>query len=141
VPEEAPSPSPDLAGFRSAGRTLLSLGLVKEAEGNLSTFDGAVLAITRAGAVLADLSDSDVLVGEVHGELAGASSDLAVHRSMYRDRGRGAIAHAHPPGTVPEAGAGGDEHGLYAFAGTLAGAVEALVAEARTTRDAEGPVS
>jgi hypothetical protein len=29
-----------LEEFRSAGRTLFSLGLVKGAEGNLSTFDG-----------------------------------------------------------------------------------------------------
>ena len=111
-------------------RTLFSLGLVREAEGNLSTFDGNKMAITRSGAVLGDLSEADVLMGGLDGALPDASSDLEVHRNMYRGRGRGAVAHAHPPGTVPEEGAPG-EHGVYAFAGTLAEAVEAVVATAR----------
>jgi ribulose-5-phosphate 4-epimerase/fuculose-1-phosphate aldolase len=131
VGEEGSTRSPSLAGFRSAGRTLFSLGLVKEAEGNLSTFDGNSMAITRTGATLADLSETDVLTGNLDGELPGASSDLEVHRNMYRGRGRGAVAHAHPPGTVPERGGGPGDHGVYAFAGTLAEAVEAVVAKAR----------
>jgi ribulose-5-phosphate 4-epimerase/fuculose-1-phosphate aldolase len=120
-----------MAGFRSAGRTLFSLGLVKESEGNLSTFDGTSLTITRTGAELADLSEADVTVGELDGALPDAPSDLEVHRDIYRGRGPGAVAHAHPPGTVPEGGASPGEHGVYAFAGTLAEAVEAVVARAR----------
>jgi ribulose-5-phosphate 4-epimerase/fuculose-1-phosphate aldolase len=130
--------SPRLAGFRSAGRALFSLGLVKEAEGNLSTFDGDSLAITRRGATLADLSEADVLMGELDGELPGASSDLEVHRSLYRDRGPGAVAHAHPAGTVAEHVGGPGEHGVYAFAGTLAKAVEAVVAQAREAGAVDG---
>jgi ribulose-5-phosphate 4-epimerase/fuculose-1-phosphate aldolase len=140
VGDEGSTRSANLAGFRSAGRTLFSLGLVKEAEGNLSTFDGNSLAITRAGATLADLSQTDVLTGELDAELPGASSDVEVHRNMYRDGGRGAVAHAHPPGTVPERGGGPGEHGVYAFADTLAEAVEAVVAKAREA-GAVGPVS
>jgi ribulose-5-phosphate 4-epimerase/fuculose-1-phosphate aldolase len=120
-----------LAGFRSAGRTLFSLGLVRGAEGNLSTFDGDSLAITRTGAVLANLSEADVLMGGLDEPLPDASSDLEVHRNMYRGRGRGAVVHAHPPGTVPEDGGTPGGHGVYAFAGTLAEAVEAVVATAR----------
>jgi ribulose-5-phosphate 4-epimerase/fuculose-1-phosphate aldolase len=131
VGEESSTRSANLAGFRSAGRTLFSLGLVKEAEGNLSTFDGSFLAITRAGATLADLSETDVLTGELEGELPDASSDLGVHRNLYRGRGRGAVAHAHPPGTVPESGGDPGQHGVYAFADTLSEAVEAVVAKAR----------
>jgi ribulose-5-phosphate 4-epimerase/fuculose-1-phosphate aldolase len=129
--------TPDHAGFASAGRVLFSLGLVKEAEGTLSTFDGEVLVITRTGAGLADLSPSDALVGALDEDLPGASSDLEFHRSTYRSRGPGAIAHAHPPGTVPESAGGPGEHGVYAFAATLAEAVEAVVAKARAIGNQE----
>jgi ribulose-5-phosphate 4-epimerase/fuculose-1-phosphate aldolase len=127
----------DPAAFGSAGRALFSLGLVREAEGNLSTFDGDLLAITRTGARLADLSPSDVLAGRFDEDLPGASSDIEFHRSTYRSRGSGAIAHAHPPGSVPEGAGGPGEHGVYAFAATLAEAVEAVVAQARGTGSEE----
>jgi ribulose-5-phosphate 4-epimerase/fuculose-1-phosphate aldolase len=129
--EGQPGPSEDLESFRAAGRALFSLGLVKEAEGNLSTFDGTVLCITRTGAILADLSASDLISGELGDDLPGASSDLAYHRSAYGERGPGGIAHAHPPGSVAESGGGPGEHGTYAFAATLEQAVEAVVARAR----------
>jgi class II aldolase/adducin N-terminal domain-containing protein len=131
VEQEGTTAAPMLAGFRSAGRTLFSLGLVKGVEGNLSTFDGHRLVITRTGAILADLSEADLLTGELEGELRDAPSDLEVHRSLYRGRGRGAVVHAQPPGTVPEDGGSPGEHGVYAFAGSLAEAVESVVAGAR----------
>ena len=130
MPEEAGRDA-STAEFRSAGRALFSFGLVKGAEGNLSTFDGSVLAITRAGASLAELLGGDLMTGGVDGELPGASTDLDVHRRLYRQRGPGAIAHAHPPGTVPEDGGGPGGHGVYVFAGSLAEAVEAVIEEAR----------
>jgi ribulose-5-phosphate 4-epimerase/fuculose-1-phosphate aldolase len=116
---------------------LFSLGLVREAEGNLSTFDGELLAITRTGARLAELSPSDVVAGGLDEDLTGASSDLEFHRATYRSRGPGAIAHAHPPGSVPEGAGGPGEHGVYAFAATLAEAVEAVVGRARGTGSEE----
>jgi hypothetical protein len=105
--------------------------MVKDAEGNLSIYDGEVLAITATGAVLARLREPDVLRGPMAGELPGASSDLEVHRELYRRRGPGAVAHAHPPGAATAGGPGA--HGDYAFATTLAEAVEAIVARARGT--------
>jgi hypothetical protein len=45
----------DASAFKAAGRTLLSMGMVKDAEGNLSAFDGRSLRITRAGARLGAL--------------------------------------------------------------------------------------
>ena len=114
--------------FRAAGRALFSLGLVKGSEGNLSTFGSGVLRITRAGARLHELGDVDVVAGRLDaGVLSGASSDLEVHRRMYRERGSGAIAHSHPPGTVPERGGGPGQHGLYTFAATLQEAVAQTV--------------
>lgn len=124
----------DLSAFRRAGRTLVSLGLVRGSEGNLSVWDGERLRITRTGSRLGDLGPDDVLEGTLEAPPAGASSDLAIHVAMYRERGPGAVAHAHPPGTVPEGWAEGQPHGRYAHAATLEEAVARLVREAR-----EGP--
>jgi ribulose-5-phosphate 4-epimerase/fuculose-1-phosphate aldolase len=116
--------------FRRAGRTLFSFGLVKAAEGNLSTFDGETLVITRTGSRLDGLESGDLIAGPLDADLAGASSDLPVHRRTYAERGPGAVAHCHPPGTVEEGTAPG-EHGDYAFASTLDGAVAEAVARER----------
>ena len=120
-----------LESFRSAGRTLFSLGLVRRAEGNLSTFDGRRLLITRTGASLADLGPGDVLEGTLATPPPDASSDLDDHVARYRRHGPGAIAHAHPAGTVPDEAAEGIPHGRYAHAPTLEGAVAILVDGAR----------
>jgi len=121
----------DLSGFRAAGRTLFSLGLVKGSEGNLSVWDGERLRITRTGSELAQLAETDVLEGTLDEPPAGASSDLAIHVSTYRERGPGAIAHAHPPGSVPPGWVEGQPHGTYAHEPTLEEAVARLVREAR----------
>ena len=121
-----------LEQFRSAGRTLFSLGLVKGTEGNLSTFDGTTFWITKAGAPLSDLSDDVLVSGGLEDPIPDASSDVDVHRSTYEARGPGALVHAHPPGTVAEGGGGGPgEHGIYVFAPTLQEAAEDAVRQAR----------
>ena len=122
----------DLSAFRDAGRTLYSLGLVRGAEGNLSSFDGRRLLITRTGAELSALTEADLLEGTLDGPPGGSSSDLALHVAFYRERGPGAVVHAHPPGTVPEGELEGKAHGRYAFGATLEEAVSGIVAEARS---------
>ena len=121
----------DVGAFRDAGRTLFSLGMVKGSEGNLSVCDGERLTITRTGCALSDLGDADILEGTLDAPPVGASSDLDVHLIRYRESGRGAIAHAHPPGTVPEGTPESGEHGAYAFSASLAEAVGLLVEGAR----------
>jgi hypothetical protein len=116
----------DLSAFRRAGASLARLGLVHASEGNLSMFDGRTLTITRTGCRLDALTASDVLTGTLDEPPADASSDLAIHVAEYRSRGAGALAHAHPSGTVPEGWAPGQPHGAYAFAATLEDAVAAL---------------
>jgi ribulose-5-phosphate 4-epimerase/fuculose-1-phosphate aldolase len=116
--------------FRSAGRILFSLRLVKDAEGNLSVFDGTTLWVTRTGVSLADLGPADVLEGRLTGDLPHATTDLEVHRRTYRERGPGALAHAHPAGTVHEE-RGPGEHGVYAFGATLLEAAQSVVRSAR----------
>jgi hypothetical protein len=132
VPPEAVGAG--LAAFRAAGRTLFSFGLVKASEGNLSTFDGSSLVITRTGARLDALASHDLMDGPIDGAWSGASSDLEVHRRMYAERGLGAIAHCHPAGTVPEGDGGPGAHGLYEFAATLEAAAAGCVRRARERR-------
>jgi ribulose-5-phosphate 4-epimerase/fuculose-1-phosphate aldolase len=110
---------------------LFSLGLVRGTEGNLSTFDGTTIVITRAGAPLDALDSEDLVAGALEATLDGASSDVAVHRRLYRERGAGAVVHAHPPGTVPEGDVASGEHGVYVFASSLQRAVELAVRRAR----------
>jgi hypothetical protein len=119
------------ASFREAGRALHSLGLVRGTEGNLSTFDGRRLLITRTGAALSDLQRSDLVEGTLNAPPPGASSDLPIHQDMFRGRGPGAVVHAHPAGTVPERWEEGEPHGRYAFALSLDEAVAAIVRGAR----------
>jgi ribulose-5-phosphate 4-epimerase/fuculose-1-phosphate aldolase len=122
-----------VSDFAGAGRTLFSMGLVKGSEGNLSTFDGVRLKITRTGCSLASLADGDVLEGSLDEPPAGASSDLAVHVDHYRRSGPGAVAHAHPAGSVPDGWVEGQAHGIYAFAPTLEEAVAVIVEGVRAT--------
>src|SRR5438552_12904817 len=117
--------------FRRAGRTLFSLGLVRESHGNLSVSDGERLAITRTGSSLAELGADDVLEGTLGRPPAGSSSDLAIHVAMYRDLGPGAVTHAHPPGTVPEGVQPGTAHGSYVHGASLEDAVAEQVRRAR----------
>ncbi len=115
--------------FRSAGRTLFSLGLVKDTEGNLSCSDGTAIRITRTGVPLSRLDEADLMQGPLDGPLPGASSDLAVHLRSYRERGTGAVVHAHPPGMIYGGSPGA--HGVYAFGVTLDAAVTEAVRMAR----------
>lgn len=121
----------NVESFVEAGRTLFSLGLIKASEGNLSTWDGDELVITRTGCELASLGPSDVLLGTLDDPPHQASSDLTVHLAYYRQRGPGAVAHAHPPGTVPEGAPEAGVHGAYAFAESLTAAVGQIVEGAR----------
>jgi len=121
----------DVADFVDAGRTLLSLGLVNGSEGNLSVFDGMELVITVTGSELGRLTDADLVVGSLDSDPARSSSDLERHVALYRANGPGAVAHAHPSGTVPDGWVEGQEHGVYAFAPTLAEAVGRIVRDAR----------
>ena len=80
------------------------------------------------------LSDGSALAARVGLHAAEAGRYAAFHRAMYAERGPGAVAHCHPPGTMPEDGGGPGEHGLYEFAGTLEAATAACVRRAREPR-------
>jgi ribulose-5-phosphate 4-epimerase/fuculose-1-phosphate aldolase len=123
----------DIADFQVAGKTLFSTGLVKESEGNLSTFDGRRLRITRTGARLAELGDGDgdVVEGTLDQIPEDASSDAELHIAMYLEHGPGAVAHDHVPGSVPDGWVEGEPHGRYAFGVSLEEVIGMLVSATR----------
>jgi hypothetical protein len=123
--------APELGEFRAAGRALFSLGLVPGGEGNLSSFDGERFVITRSGSTLADLEGGDLVAGRLTDALPGASSDADIHRALHRERGPGAVVHAHPPGTVPEGDVVSGAHGVYVAADSLEAAVGEVVRQVR----------
>ncbi len=122
----------DLTEFRLAGKTLYSLGLIKGTEGNLSTFDGRVLHITRAGACLFELTTDDVVEGTLDEPPPNASSDLRIHLRLYGEPDARAVVHAHPGGSVPEGWMEGQPHGIYVHGGSLEEAVGAAIRSTRT---------
>lgn len=137
------SSTSELDRFRLAGRFLAASGLVRGTEGNLSTSDGSRLVITRTGADLGALADGDVLAGTLDAPPEGGSSDLEIHANVYRDQeqsdGVRAIAHAHPPGSMPERGATSPRHGRHGVYGTGRTLEHALAMVEIVLRSRAGP--
>jgi methylthioribose-1-phosphate isomerase len=120
----------------TAGRYLARHDLVREAEGNLSSFqDAGTLRITRAGARLGQLTWGDVLEGRTGWIPPGASSDARIHQDHYEHwrngLERGAVVHAHPAGTVPDGWREGQPHGIYASGPTIEDALAAVAVHER----------
>lgn len=89
-----------LSQFQSVGRDLFSRGLVSSPTGNLSIKLGDRMIITRRGSMLNALQEHDLIeTGVTRNNRATplASTDLAIHRAIYRETQAVAIVHAHPP--------------------------------------------
>ena len=92
-----------LAQFQTIGRDLFTRGLVSGTSGNLSIRMGDRLIITRRGSGLNNLEEYDLIeTGLFKNDRATplASSELAVHRAIYKATNAQAIVHAHPPHSV-----------------------------------------
>lgn len=92
-----------LEQFRRVGRDLFLAGAVSSHGGNLSVRLGDRIAITRRGAMLAHLEPRDVVVTGLEENDANvllASTEVNVHRAVYRATAAQAIVHAHPPYTI-----------------------------------------
>lgn len=92
-----------LSQFQTVGRDLFTRGLVSSNSGNLSIRMGDRLVITRRGCMLGCLQEQDLIETGIdkndrHTPLA--STELAVHRAIYRETSALAIVHAHPPHAV-----------------------------------------
>ncbi len=92
-----------LAQFQAVGRDLFQQGLISSHSGNLSIRMGDRIIITRRNCMLSSLEEADLIETGVekndrHTPLA--SSELCVHRAIYKATPAQAIVHAHPPHTV-----------------------------------------
>lgn len=89
-----------LSQFQTVGRDLFSRGLVSSHTGNLSIRLRDRIIITRRGSMLNCLEEHDLIetgVSRNNRSTPWASTDLAVHRAIYRETQALAVVHAHPP--------------------------------------------
>jgi L-fuculose-phosphate aldolase len=89
--------------FQEVGRDLFTRGLVSSHTGNLSIRLGDYLIITRRGSQLGCLQEQDLIeTGIFKNDRSTplASTELAVHRTIYQVTSALAVIHAHPPHSI-----------------------------------------
>jgi L-fuculose-phosphate aldolase len=92
-----------LPHFQSVGADLYGRGIVSMHGGNLSVRQDNHLVITRTGSRLGFLTDQDLITTGIERDDEStplASSELAVHRSIYRNSPFAAVVHSHPTHAV-----------------------------------------
>jgi len=92
-----------LSQFQTVGRDLFTQGLVSSSSGNLSIRLGERIIITRRGSRLGCLQEHDLIETGINKNDRAtplASTELAVHRAIYRETPASAIVHAHPPHAI-----------------------------------------
>ena len=88
-----------LARFQAVGFDLYSRGMVSMHGGNLSVRQGEKVIITRSGSKLGNLADTDLIetgLSQDDAKTRLASSELVVHRAIYKQAPFQAIVHCHP---------------------------------------------
>jgi L-fuculose-phosphate aldolase len=92
-----------LEQFQKFGRDLFSRGLTSSHGGNMSVRMGDRIIITRTTSMLNHLQAEDLIetgLEEDDSNVMLASSELVVHRAIYRNTSALAIVHVHPPYAV-----------------------------------------
>jgi len=92
-----------LMQFQTVGRDLFTSGLICGTSGNLSIRLGDRILITRRTSSLANLQEQDVIETGIFRNdrfTPMASSELPVHREIYKNTSVSAIVHAHPSHAV-----------------------------------------
>ena len=92
-----------LSQFQTVGRDLFARGLVSSHSGNMSIRLGDRIFITRRGSMLNCLHEHDVIetgISKNNRSTPLASTELAVHRAIYRETHAQSIVHAHPPHAI-----------------------------------------
>ena len=92
-----------LSQFQTVGHDLFTQGLVCPCSGNLSIKLGERLLITHRGSMLGSIKEADLVeTGISRNDRATplASTELAVHRCIYKETSALAVVHAHPPYAV-----------------------------------------
>ena len=85
--------------FRDIGRDIFVIGLTSSHGGNMSVRVGDKIIIKRRGAQFGRLKPTDFVETSFHGKDSGivrASTELIVHRSIYKKTSALAVIHAHP---------------------------------------------
>ncbi len=91
--------------FQRFGSDLFYRGLTSSHGGNMSVRMGDRIIITRTGAMLAHLTEKDLIeigLDEDDSNIMLASSELVVHRAIYQNTSALAIVHVHPPYAVAQ---------------------------------------
>lgn len=86
--------------FRDIGRDIFLRGLISSHAGNMSVRVGAKILITKRASMLGRLKEGDVIEVDLEnnvGPVLMASSELVVHKAIYRKTSALAVVHAHPP--------------------------------------------
>ena len=86
--------------FRDIGRDLFLRGLISSHAGNISLRIGQKICITRRGSMLGRITRDDLVevdLDKADSHVLRASSEVVVHRAIYRSTSALAIVHAHPP--------------------------------------------
>ncbi len=89
-----------LGQFQQVGADMFQQGLVSSYNGDMSLRMGDRIVITRRTAALGRLTEQDLVeTGVDRNDRAtpAASSELPVHRAIYRETEAQAVIHAHPP--------------------------------------------
>jgi len=88
-----------LKDFQTFGRDLFLAGLNSSHSGNLSVRCGDRIIITRRGAMLGHLEERDIIetgLDKNDSNIVLASTEIRVHRAIYKGTAALAIVHAHP---------------------------------------------
>jgi len=89
-----------LSQFQMVGHALFTQGLVSSHSGDLSIRLGEHLLITHRSSMLGSIGEADLVDTRITKNDRAtplASTELAVHRSIYKQTPAMAVVHAHPP--------------------------------------------
>ena len=92
-----------LSQFQVVGQALFTQGLVSPQGGNLSVKLGERLVITHRGSALGYIQKGDLVetgISKNNRVTPLASTELEVHRCIYKNTPALAVVHAHPPYAV-----------------------------------------
>jgi L-fuculose-phosphate aldolase len=92
-----------LSQFQAIGQALFTQGLVSPQGGNLSVKLGERLVITHRGSALGYIREGDLVetgISKNNRVTPLASTELEVHRCIYKNTPALAVVHAHPPYAV-----------------------------------------
>lgn len=89
--------------FQQIGRDLFQSGLNNSHSGNISVRFGDRIIITRRGSMLGHLQEGDLIetgLDRNDSNITLASTEIRVHRAIYKRTPALAVVHAHPPHAI-----------------------------------------